>query len=474
MESLELSIQPGIISALLFIFLDILTVGVLDIVLSRLVCLAYYRRINEGQPISVRSADVPGLSNYLLGRSLSIINLAALLAKLTLLAVVLASNISIQSRGTRTSIQNRDATFTFDPTDKYRNSSLYHKVRRQPELSKACLSEKDGQLIYHPLRFILRGDVKLEGSDITDDQSEQNMYNMDDSSVVCMSPAQVSDPQVLVKVLNCTRASQQDCMRFLFSPVSKDGTFMQKNNRPEEKYEGLFTNMFVDFDQDDVKMVWSEYENPQLTCLTTEIGSDGNGKPLARSNCLLVSVNESANETMVESWRLEETSTSTQFLLNYPGILFEGVIKLGRQAAANYLEVPFVLTDYRSLSGDLVAQGAQYQFEPQRIKALERVDDPVTVIGLWSVGMVIGSVVLVLIGYVVTAMLVHNDSRPRFNTINGLSTIMREEHVPGDREDCPSKSVVLGLHFTNADSMHFGPLSSIDESTPFQDGFDIS
>lgn len=478
MNEVELFVQPGVISALLFIFLDIFTVGILDIVLARLVCLAYYRNINEGKPVSVRSADIPGLSNYLLGRSFSFINIVALGTKLALLGVVLAANMSIQTRGTRTDIKSRDATFNFDPTDKNRNVENRFKVRRRLETSKSCFEEKDDELIYYRLRFNLKDNKNLEGSDITSDEGEIEMYDVDDATVECMSPSQVGNSESMVVVLGCTRKEAGECLTVVARTMKKNVTV-----DPEigDTYYGEITHNYLEFDDGFVKRSWNEWDNPVLTCLTTQIGIDAGSKTSTYSHCLMVSVQNGEKETIVERWilsPLEGTNSRDnpygQFVMEYPGVRFKGKTEFGKLAAAQYLELPFPFTDYRTLSGDLVAQASQYSYDPKRVQVLEKVESPVTVIGYWAVGMVAGSMLLVILGFIITVILLRNDTRPRFNTINGLSSIVREEHEPSGRSYTAGESALLGLRFTNADSLHFGPLSSKDEGTAYQEGYDIS
>lgn len=474
MKELELFVQPGVISALLFVFLDIFTVGILDIVLARLVCLAYYRNINEGKPVSVKSADIPGLSNYLLGHSLSLINIVALGTKLALLVVVLAANMSIQTRGTKTNVERRDATFVFDPTDADRNSS--YRVRRRLETSKSCFEEDGDQLIYYPLRFNLKDGQKLEGSDVVDSIDDGDVLDVDDSSVVCMSPTQVSNHEPFVRVLGCTRKESGQCLTVISRNTTMDASNVSYTTG--DPYDGEIAHYYLDFDPDAVRRLWSDYDDPKLTCLTTEIGIDANASPSTYSHCLMVSVSKDKKETVVERWVLstkESTETAySLFIMEYPGIRFEGALEFGRLAAAQYLELPFPFTDYRTLSGDLVAQGSQYKYDSKRVEILVKVDSTVTVIGYWAVGLVIGSILIVVLGFIITVVLLRNDTRPRFNTINGLSSIVREEHEPSGRSYTTGESAVLGLRFTNADSLHFGPLSSKDEGTPYQDGYDIS
>lgn len=479
MNELELFVQPGVISALLFIFLDIFTVGILDIVLARLVCLAYYRNINEGKPVSVKSADIPGLSNYLLGQSFSLINIVALGTKLALLGVVLAANMSIQTRGTKTNVESRDATFAFDPTDEDREVGRKYKVRRRLETSKSCFEEKNDVLIYYPLRFNLKNGTILDGPDFPAEDSENEMYDVDDATVVCMSPSQVGNEEPLVTVLGCTRTEEEgQCLTVISRNTSKKVTI---NYVEGDTYSGEITHKYLNFDTDGVKSLWGEYANPVLTCLSTQIGVTTDGASSKYSHCLLVSVEypkDSEVETIVERWILSpakgDPDKFDSFVMEYPGIRFKGEVPFGKLAAAQYLELPFPFTDYRTLSGDLVAQASKYEYSPKRVAILEKVDTPVTVIGYWAVGMVVGSILIVVVGFIITVILLRKDTRPRFNTINGLSSIVREEHEPSGRSYTAGESAVLGLRFTNADSLHFGPLSSKDEGTAFQEGYDIS
>lgn len=476
MKELELFVQPGVISALLFIFLDIFTVGILDIVLARLVCLAYYRNINEGKPVSVKSADIPGLSNYLLGQSLSPINIVALGTKLVLLGVVLAANMSIQTRGTKTNIESRNATFAFDPTDNEREVGGNYKVRRRLETSKSCFEEDGDELIYYPLRFNLKNGTVLEGPDFPAAENEKEMYDVDDATVVCMSPSQVGNYESMVTVLGCTRKDPGQCLTVISRNTTKDVSIDYEEG---ETYSGEITHRYLNFDEAGVRRLWSEYDNPVLTCLTTQIGVTKNSESSKYSHCLLVSIEDEEDETIVERWILSPAGKGSskefdEFVMEYPGIRFKGKVEFGQLAAAQYLELPFPFTDYRTLSGDLVAQASKYEYSPKSVELLVKVETPVTVIGYWAVGMVVGSILIVVLGLIITVILLRKDTRPRFNTINGLSSIVREEHEPSGRSYTAGESAVLGLRFTNADSLHFGPLSSKDEGTAYQEGYDIS
>lgn len=242
-----------------------------------------------------------------------------------------------------------------------------------------------------------------------------------------------------------------------------------------EAYDGEIAHNFLEYKPEDVKELWGHYLNPKLTCLTTQIGINTNQEPSKYSHCLMVS--SEANQTIVERWILgpKEDEPEGLFIMEYPGIIFDGNHDFGRLASARYLELPFPFTDYRTLSGDLIAQASQYKSERIKIGvSVKTEEDTVTTVGYYAVGLVVASVVVVIIGFFVTLVLLRGDKRPRFNTINGLSSIVREEHDPSGRSYDVGESAVLGLRFTNADSLHFGPLSNMDEGTAFREDYDIS
>lgn len=520
-------VQPGVISALLFIFLDIFTVGLLDIVLARVVCLVYYRSINEGRPISVKSADIPGLSNYLLGRWLSWINLFAIFVKLGLLAVVLTANISIGSKEALTEYEVRDATFTLEPSDAHisygKNNDIVYTVRRRYESSKSCFKDGDGdeRITYYALRFNLQNNQKLLYDNGTKDVNETASVDVDDASIICMSPDDVNDEDPLITVVGCTRLAEHNAK----NDKRNNNTNSNSNNANDDSdgrdscltvvsqtqvkpapgddkyktgdlYMGEIVHEYRDYNNETVRDTFPEYDDPLLTCLSTEIGIDSTAPPSRYTHCLLVafkrapsSSNSSKmeiNETIVERWILGPDDAGVperSFIMEYPGIRFDGHFDIGRLASARYLQLPFPFTDFRTLSGELVAQASHYQYlgGNASMRSRGRVGRKiykdhavVTTVYKFAVAMVAVSVILVLVAFVVTQLYLYKDRRPRFNTINGLSSIVREEHTPSGRSYDEGESAILGLRFTQDDRMHFGPLSNYEEGRPFQDGYDVS
>lgn len=470
MRSIDVGVGPGVVSALLFIFLDIFTVGVLDMVLSRVVCLSYYRNINEGKPVSVKSADIPGLSNYLLGRWISPTNLIAIGAKLSLLIIVLTANMSIRSKSTVTHYEERTGAFKLAPSDediaRYENKT--NSVRPRLESSKSCFEEDGDTLTYYQLRFNLE--------DGNNGQKEIN-----DSSMICMSTANVDNSQKLITVKGCTRKEiwELSCLTVISGEARKNARNLTRLEQTE-LYEGDIVHTFIEFAKEDVDQSWWEYKNPVLTCLSTHIGIDSTIAASKYTHCLMVSKED--DKTFIERWIMGPSSDNGRedpegiFILEYPGIIFEGIHDFDRQAAARYLQLPFPFADYRTLSGELIAQASQFEEANGQIGILEKEENgnTVTTMDIYAVVLVAGAIVIVIVSYVVTIVLLRRDNRPRFNTINGLSSIVREEHIPSGRSYTAGESAILGLRFTSDDSLHFGPLRDRGEGTPFQDGYDIS
>lgn len=480
-------VPVGALSAMLFILLDVFTVGILDIVLARVVCLAYYRNISEGKPVSVKSADIPGLSNYLLGRSLSVINIVAILTKIGLLAIVLVANITIDAVSFRTINESRQATFALSPSDAHIAQNYNYLVRRRPENMKTCMKVNDDQSItYYEIRFNLANDVVLDDTDYGSASDEEGMYDVDDSTVICMSPSKVANPKKLITVNGCTRINDSDT-----SPNSCLNVIQVKKNAPSdrfvenEEYDGDIKNMYRDYDQDVVDALFEEdgYEKPLFTCLSTKIGiaASGNAIDSDFTHCLLVSYLPRADETIVERWLLTRTDEDNvfEFTLEYPGIRFDGNYSIGRLASARYLQLPFPFTDYRTLSGELISQAADYRYLSSgdnnvgKLDAL-KVGETITIIPKYAIALVFGAVAAVIVALLVTVFLLWRDKRPRFNTINGLSSIVREEHSPSGQSYVAGESALLGLKFTRDDRLRFGPLQNEDEATKFVDGYDNS
>lgn len=459
-----------------------------DSVLARVVCLAYYRNINDGKPVSVKSVDIPGLSNYLLGRSLSITNIVAILTKLALLAIVLVANITISTVSKETITTPLDARFKLSPADTFIKEGHVFQVRRRPESMKQCFLEDDKtqSLTYYEIRFNLADGKELKGNDYGE-AGELGKYDIDDSSVLCMKPGKVSKKKELITVIGCTKD------KYAPSPKSCLNVVQERRRAPgpelyveTEEYGVTIKHFYRDYDSGEITRLFPEHKDPVFTCLSTKIGVS-NTQDSTYAHCLLVAFQYDTdgvvNVTVVERWAVVKTDTEGQedFMLEYPGIIFKDEFKLGRLGSARYLERPFSFSDYRTMSAELIAQAADYEYlggtvegSVGKLKTLEGSNKPLTIIPKYAIGLVVAAVAAVVFALLVTVIMLRSDKRPRFNTINGLSSIVREENTPSGSSYQAGESALLGLKFTRDDRLRFGPLEAENEATPFQAGFDLS
>lgn len=484
----EGKVSPGVLSALLFIIMDILVIGLLDVVLTRIVCIVYFRKVNNGQPIVVKSADIPGLTHFLIGSPWSLVNMAAVLCKMALLGVIFYGNLDIGDSILKPVNDNRDATFDIRPNDTILSDpGKDYAVRRRFDRSKFCMIRYQGNasLDYYPIRFNLVGDKKLE-EDVVFDVSESNpvRYDINDDTIECMSPNMTDNEIKLLRVVGCTRLDDEDpsrCKSVVSQNISRRGDYNAIDIQP--RLGGKLVSEIYKYSEDDINEIFKDYPSftKRFTCLATNI--DDGVKPVEYVHCLLVAFNEttpSAPQTIVERWVVEQFNSERNFVLPYRGIIFDDIFDFSEAAAANYLENLYIESDYESMSGDLIAMSSIYRSFPAdnktfvRFKQKNDSEQAFATISQWVVWLLAACIVIILVAFVVTTILLRFDKRPRFNTINGLSSIVREEYVPsGQSYNDDGNKVILGLRFTKDDKMHFGPIEDYGQAEKLQDGYDI-
>lgn len=486
-------VSPGVLSALLFIIMDILIIGLLDVVLTRVVCIVYFRNVNNGQPILVKSADIPGLTHFLIGSPLSLVNMAAVLCKIALLVIIFIGNIDISDDAKKPVNDFRDATFDIRPNDTVlADPSKDYAVRRRFDRSKFCINRYQGSAVldYYPIRFNLSDGVVLQDdAEIDVNDANAKRYDIDDETVICMSPIQTKNEKTLQRVLGCTHLDDLDdldssrCKSVVSQNISRPGSFNWVN---EPRTTGRLVSELYRYSDEDVNTI---FEDPYLsftkrfTCLATKI--DDGDSTVPYEHCLLVAFNETTTndpQTIVERWVVEQFEGQRRFVLPFRGIIFEGIFDLSENAAVNYLENLYIESDYESMSGDLIAVSSIYRSFSTGDKLFVRYDrknnseEAYATISKWVVWLLVSAIVIVLVALVVTTILLRFDKRPRFNTINGLSSIVREEYAPSGKSytDDGKKKAILGLRFTKDDRIHFGPIEDFSEAQKMPEGYDVS
>ena len=113
--AVHLPFDAGFVSAFYFVFLDLILLTNLDVAISHILCHLYYRRIfRTGSPLYVRSVDIPGVTNFIVGRPLSLVNITFLCIKLLFLCLVFFLDRNILADPIRNLPQSSRLLSTFD------------------------------------------------------------------------------------------------------------------------------------------------------------------------------------------------------------------------------------------------------------------------------------------------------------------------------------------------------------------------
>lgn len=474
-------VSPGVLSAILYIFLDLFSTALLDITLTRVVCLRYYKRIDRGERIDVKSADIHGVSNYLVGSRSYFINIVALCIKLSFLVVIFFANISIDSEDSNYTKTHRYGTYQLQPSDKYiqeHKGEEESAVNKISENIKSCYIQEGNNITYYALRFNLSNSEQMEQRRTNINYYSHNSecianrtLDVNESTVFCMSPKIVRNEDMLIHVRGCTRIdgkNQTLCLSSLAEPELKTapliqsfessiGTNSNSNSDGRNDDGNRDNNRLIVFNGTEVRQTFSEYINPLLTCLSIPIAVRNENERDFFNHCLLIEYNGVQNTTTVEQW----TFRGGQFIMMYPGIIFESIVPFGKEASIRYLQQPFPFTDYKTMSGQLVSQASEYTcFDRENDQEVRIINpDTVATIPLYTVVVVIACGAFIVVCFIVTCVIVSVDNRPRFNTVNGMSSIIREEYMPSGRSYMAGEKVLLAMNHISDDEIRFGPIA---------------
>lgn len=209
MSGIKINLAAGYISAFYLVVFDLFLLTLIDTVFARVVCHLYYRRINAGIPILIQSADIPGVTTYLIGRFNSRTNVTILLMKLILLGCIFYIDLGI-TKFTPTSNIFRTGTFVFNASDSAWLNGQYRSVQRRSENVRQCRIQ-DGEVTqFYNIAFDLSYGV------ILDDEMFPNIsvpfHEVDDTTIECLSPDFITARYISpgISVIGC---SQLDLLR---------------------------------------------------------------------------------------------------------------------------------------------------------------------------------------------------------------------------------------------------------------------
>lgn len=465
---IELHISPGYVSAVYFIIFDIIVISSVDVVIARILSRYYYRSIYYGRVITLRSADIPGITTYLLDAFWSWPNIIARVVKLVCLACVLLVDIEINSAFSQPSYEiHRTARFQFNASQEAWGDSLedrkFTTVGYTWQQIRDCHQHSDDsdEIRYYSVAFNLEYNitVDLDGT-INAPPYAKDIASPDvlDNSTQCLAPGLVVDKFAVMTnhVVGCSNLNRSSSCSFeaplegraeIGSETQISEPFLYKGSRL--LYGTVFTLENVSLTGD-----WSKYKQPALTCIRFGMGITGSFS--FYSQCLLISAVEDGN-TLVELW-YRDVLTGI-FRRRYPGPVFKGALSIGKTKRIDTLVdlIPLWKSGERwdSLSSILVADSAIYKRDEKTITAYGK-QKTVTTVPVYTLIILAAMVFITILSKFIIWCTSREDPKPQLNTIDGLSSIAREEVQPTGRSLVVGPTMVVGLKSTQR-GIRLGP-----------------
>lgn len=458
MTEIQLDVQPGFVAAFYFIVFDLIALSLIDFVLARGVNVYYYRRIMNGYPINVRSVDIPGVTSFLVDRFYTPISVGTTLIKLGFFAMFFFADLEISSRLTRSSTTGLNTAQLFFNTSREAflltiNVANKTVVRQRAwERSRSCYVQDGDTLTYYPISFNF---------------SDRDQSQIDFSSIRCMTPP-IETSVAPATVVGCSTFMASHCEDE--SLIALNNTFVPplENSRGRIALADLMyppvSYIMEVFEWERTKLTFPDYVNSTVFCVRTRIGLEHQPRP-EYTNCLVYMLNNSL--TLIELWTLKPDGLYLE--RKHPGPLFEGQILIGDGDALKLLSKPLFEANWKHLSGALVADTVE---EAKIVQQFSFTTDTGVVTVLSPLGWALAPIPL-LVGIllrIVVYVYFKKDFRPQINSIDGLSSIVREEQEPTGRSIDQGRTAIVGLYMRGNSAIRFGPVRDKSETTRAPNG----
>lgn len=325
--------------------------------------------------------------------------------------------------------------YDFIPTDEEWNAHKGSRVvERIVEYSgKSCVIRENDTAVFYQVAFNLSGN-KILSNETEVPNAEDGLFEIDYRSLLCLSPERVANPRPIMKVVSCSHLGSTSCAN---SSLLKRTLKMGQQTLASYKFDitagsGKIGYGFLVMNSDDVKLGFPEYENPTLYCLQQCVGLYSRccrrrGETNCRkiwTPCLMVS--QSATHTLFERWIItNEFENNVSMIRHYPGPVVEGIFNFGRNRAVVALLDIRTSMAWWEFAGAILTESLVYRYRPT-MYVMKR-GSTRTFIPTYSI--ILGAAILLVVftGCVLYWFTLRHDRRPRFNTVGGLSSILRKE-----------------------------------------------
>lgn len=441
------NIRPGLVSAFYFVLFDLILISIIDTIMSRAMSYHYNKTAFEGRPLRLRSADLPGVTTFLIGDYLSKANVAAVSIKLMLLAAIFTVDLKINAaEGYREDQLKLSASFKFNASDALWGS----QIRKQEsvawrELYYCQIMEKDA-ITYYSISFNLTDNDAFEKK-LSQKASVGDTYHIDYRTAQCLKPGNVApnDVDINARVLGCSNEESSGCShleRTLVTWRTPKGPlwgFIEVSIGLEKaRYWASWCKL------KDLQAPWSVYQDPTLFCIQGKFGINSRAREIVRYSCLLVaeySIDNKHNGTLVEHWtaeRFDQSHNGTNFLddnfiqlkRDYPGPVFEGKHDIGsfqKVLLLHRLWNTHNRNNWATLSGIQTSSAAAYTPKDKKItklsKTLQQTTIPVHALVLFALIIVVS-----IIASAVICFKFGFNYQPELININRLALLAKERH----------------------------------------------
>lgn len=435
---LTLNVQPGLITAIFSIIFDFILLAILDSALARASSHFYYKSIFKGNPLSLKSADVPCVTSFLLGNFWTVPNVFLALVKIAMLVFILNVDIEVDSENVRPkTVVNVGSRLGFNISREDTKGEIDFGAGYLWQFVTNCREKSNDTITFYALAY------NVSYGKTTAPLHDPNGNFIPTESIYCLSPKYVASDSVrpLVVVKGCSPMSDGGCT------ANSQTIFTKRRPGPDDSYtadlKGLLGNPDFTVEVNEVEnfVGFSNYATVRLFCVNVHLGlREPPTSYLEPRDTCLVFANVS-NGYLVEHWLYE----NPEFRRYYPGVVFEKDPKIGpAQAISTVFALQKGNVNYETLSKYLVGYSSYHISENQTITIL-RDARTVSTIPVYTL-VIMGVIIVVCLGsYLIVAIFLAKDKRPQLNAINGLSSIAREENQPTGRSLNMGNGIMVGL-----------------------------
>lgn len=498
--SLSLNIGNGFVSAFYFIFLDLILLTNLDSILSRFISYRYYRQIYNGQKVKLRSGDIAGVTNFIVGSCLSPLNISALCVKLLFISLVFILDFNIFVEPINPTVRVL-STFGLGPIEFGTGEEFYPMVARTLDTTKNCYDlqsrrdPKDNTITFYHMAFNLTNGNKFLKNEIEARPPlglPLKRVFPNRSTITCLSPRNVEHPKPLVTVIGCSALGRNES-----SSCNMPANISRKADLHSEMfgYNSLktpdqysyrhpfttrnYTFQIFNFQADKLQEAFPEYvgngQETSMFCMKTAFSQRNLTVNQTKDNlifttwCMLKAVHNET--TLYERWDYNQHADKLSRM--FAGPIFNSLFYSPPVQLMFHTMDARLNDNWLSTSQKILQQSLVYKFNDTNI-TLVRGSPTRTIIPTRAVVLfVIFTLSIVCMQVMVRVFVDKRNNPPQINTINGVSSIGREERFPSGYSLHKGPAMELGFAETAKGVVHFGPIRSVGDAVKVRSDFNV-